>query len=162
MSKTTNNAAQAKVERKPRPHSKVFTQDSRTQQQFKASVDVNNIVNHYRETGIDPYAERKAAARFGSVPSQSYTEAMFHVAEVNSTFHALDASIRAQFANDPARWLAHLEGEAAANARAASEAAQAEPETSSENPSQPPGAPSGGTLREGAKNRPENADLDIT
>ena len=108
---TKKNAAKQlpKVERKGRVQT-ACNDPSLTQQQFKASVDVNNIVNHYKNTGIDPYESRKQRVRFGDAASQSFQQAMYHCAEVNSAFASLPAQIRSDFANDPERWLLSLEG----------------------------------------------------
>jgi len=134
-----------------------FTKPSLTQQQFKDSVDVNKIVKQYAETGVDPYAARRATMRYGEVPSQDYTEAMFHVAEVNSAFHALPAVERASYQNDPARWLAAQEAAEAQNPGSDTPeptSEPSEPSEASDEASQP--AP------QGAQNRPEDADLNIT
>lgn len=84
---------------------------SLTQQQFKASVDVNNIVRSYARTGIDPYESRKQNMRFQDMTAQSFTESAFKVAEINSAFAELPAEIRQTFSNDPSQWLESLEGE---------------------------------------------------
>lgn len=92
------------------------TSPSLTQQQFKSSVDVNNIVRHYANTGIDPYESRKQRIRFGDATEKSFTDAMYQVAEVNSVFAKLPAVERQSFSNDPRRWLASLEAQAIAEA----------------------------------------------
>ncbi len=116
-----------------------FPEPSLTQQQFKSSVDVNNIVNHYKNTGIDPYESRKQSLRFGTATSKGFTEAMYQVAEVNSAFAELPAETRQSFSNDPTQWLTHLEESAQAPAEIA---APDGPEAVSEDgtPSDPPPA----------------------
>ncbi len=81
------------------------TEPSLTQQHFKASVDVNTIVKNYARTGIDPYENRKANMRFSEQTGQSFTEALYRVAEINSAFADLPAAERNSFSNDPSRWL---------------------------------------------------------
>lgn len=109
-----------------RRSSLAFNDKSLTQQQFKSTVDVNNIVAHYAQTGIDPYESRKASLRYGDATSKSFSEAMYQVAEVNSAFHALPAQERAYYNNDPVQWLE------------SSEAAREAPETIiSDNQGQP-------------------------
>lgn len=99
---------QAEVKRKPsRKYSQDFSGNSLTQQQFRESSDVNNIVKHYETTGFDPYAARRAAQTFGFATAKSFSEAMQNVAEVESAFAELPSETRSAFANDPARWLAH-------------------------------------------------------
>lgn len=72
-----------------REYSQDFSGPSITQQHFKESCDATNIVNRFTNTGLDPYADRKAQERFGHATSQTFQEAMFTVAEINSRFQAL-------------------------------------------------------------------------
>lgn len=109
MTKQKSKNKSPKVER-PGRHSISFDDPSLTQQQFKQSVDVNNIVNHYKNTGVDPYESRKQSMHFGDATSKSFTEAMYQVSEVNSAFHNLTAKERQSFSNDPSQWLTSLEG----------------------------------------------------
>lgn len=90
-----------------------FTQDSKTQQQFKNTVDPNVIIRNYAQTGVDPYAHRAGSQKYGVPPSKNYTEAMYLAAEVQSQFHDLPARERAQFNNSPADWLRALEAQSA-------------------------------------------------
>lgn len=79
-----------------------------TQQHFKDSCDINNIVAMFTATGIDPHAERKSKMQFGYASSQSFSEAMQNIAEINTAFAELPSQTRSDFSNDPARWLEHL------------------------------------------------------
>ena len=88
-----------------RPFAQDFSGESKTQQHFKDSCDVNNIVAHYQQTGVDPYADRRASQQFGFATSETYESAMRNVAEVNSAFAALPSEERALHLHDPARWL---------------------------------------------------------
>lgn len=76
-----------------------------TQQHFAEACDVNNIINHFRQTGIDPYADRVKNQQFGYASSQDFAEALRNTAEVHSAFEELPAKDRAIFENDPALWL---------------------------------------------------------
>lgn len=91
-----------------RKYSQDFSGDSLTQQGFKDSCDVNNIVRHYESTGFDPYESRKQQIRFGHATSKTFSEAMQQVAEVQSAFAALPATVRHSFQNDPQQWIDHL------------------------------------------------------
>jgi len=85
-----------------------FSGESKTQQHFKDSADVNNIIAHFRATGIDPYAERAKNQNFGYASSQKFSDAMNNIAEINSAFQELTATERADHQNDPALWLETL------------------------------------------------------
>lgn len=90
---------------KKRRFAQDFSGPGKTQQNFRESTNVNNIVSHYLQTGIDPYLPNKQAEKFGFATSQSYLEAMRNVAEVNSAFADLPATERSGFSNDPSEWL---------------------------------------------------------
>jgi len=79
---------------------------SETQQHFRDSTDVNNIVRQFHSTGVDPYLSRKAQAKFGEATTTSFTEAMYNVAHIQSVFNELPSQTRAAFNNDPAQMLA--------------------------------------------------------
>jgi len=91
-----------------RRYSQDFSGESLTQQGFKDSCDVNNIVRHYESSGFDPYESRKQQMRFGHATSKSFSEAMQTVAEINSAFAALPAITRQSFSNDPQAWIDSL------------------------------------------------------
>ena len=82
-----------------------FSANGKTQQHFKESCDVNNIVAHFTQTGIDPHADRIGKQKFGYASSQSFSEALRATAEINSAFAELPSATRAHFQNDPASWL---------------------------------------------------------
>lgn len=82
--------------------------DSVTQQQFKESTDINNIVARYTRSGIDPNPGGLDRQQFGFASSQDFTESAFRVAEVHSAFAALPSAERSAFDNDPSRWIEHI------------------------------------------------------
>jgi len=100
--------AEAEAVSKRRPFSQDFSGPSLTQQHFTAQVDVNNIVNHFRVTGIDPYADRIPKQKFGFASSVTFEEALRQTAEVKSAFAELPSEKRGSFNNDPALWLDSL------------------------------------------------------
>ncbi len=73
-----------------------------------AGTDVNQIVNHYRMTGIDPYIERSEQQQFGYASSQTFEDALRATAEIQSAFEALPSKIRSEFSNDSGAWLDSL------------------------------------------------------
>lgn len=70
--------------KRKRKYAQDFSGKSLTDQSFTSSCDVNNIIRHYENTGVDPYAHRKAAANYGAVPNLSFSEAMQNKAEFDS------------------------------------------------------------------------------
>lgn len=88
-----------------RPFSQDFSEGGKTQQHFKESCNVNNIIAHFAATGIDPHANRLANKTFGYASSRTFAEALRHTAEIQSQFNALPAVERSSFDNDPGRWL---------------------------------------------------------
>ena len=93
------------MKNKKRRFSQDFSGESKTQQHFTASCDVNNIVAHFLQTGVDPHADRAQNQQFGFASSQDFSEAMQNVAEINTRFAELPSEERSAFANDPAQWL---------------------------------------------------------
>lgn len=75
-----------------------------TQQNFKASCDVNNIIDKFTKNGIiDSNSLNKKEPRYGDFSDVSYIESLEKVAAVRSSFELLPADIRARFDNDPAK-----------------------------------------------------------
>lgn len=101
-----------KMSSQKRPVRRRFSQDfsgeSKTQQHFTESCDVNTIVAHFRQTGVDPYQERADNQQFGFASSVDFSEAMQNIAEIRSKFEELPAEDRSGFGNDPAQWLDSL------------------------------------------------------
>lgn len=121
-----------KAAKRPYPRfAQDFSGDSATQQHFTAECDVNNIVAQFDRTGIDPYAERKAAEQYGDGLYRTYEDAMFTVAEINSDFNELPAHVRKHYENDPLLYLAAIDA-AQTQAREGANEAPSEPLTASE------------------------------
>lgn len=70
--------------KRKRKYSQDFSGNSRTDESFAASCDVNNIVRHYQTTGIDPYQDRIKTARYEEASTMSYEDAMRNKAELDS------------------------------------------------------------------------------
>jgi len=90
--------------KRKRKFSQDFSGKSKTDPSFAPSCNVNTIVKHYEATGIDPFPDA-AKQVFGYATSKTYEEALRETAEVESAFASLPSHVRAQFANDPTRWL---------------------------------------------------------
>lgn len=78
-----------------------------TDQSFKDSCDVNNIIAKYIQTGIDPVPGKKEQ-NFGFASAKTYTESAQAMAEINSAFAELPSDERTAHSNDPAAWLDSL------------------------------------------------------
>lgn len=96
----------------PREHSARFGLDtgdeSLTQQQFAAECDVNNIV---RKFGLGNLPRTKKQAFYGDFTGISdYASAAEQLARTDAAFMELDPEVRLRFGNDPARFLAAVEG----------------------------------------------------
>ncbi len=95
--------------RKIRPYAQDFSGNSKTQQHFRDGADVNQIIRHFKSTGMDPAADRAGKQTFGYASSQTFSEALRATAEIASAFEQLPAEERSRFSNDPASWLDSLQ-----------------------------------------------------
>ncbi len=78
---------------------------SLTQQNFRDETDVNNILAKYKKTGLIDHIN-KYGGQYADMPAEGdFHEAMTLVANAQSMFAELPAFIRAEFENDPARFL---------------------------------------------------------
>lgn len=94
-----------KTTKRERKYAQDFSGVSKTDRSFAPAHDVNNIVRHYENTGLDPYESRLANKRFGYATSKTYLEAQREIAEINTAFNELPSAQRAYFQNDPALWI---------------------------------------------------------
>lgn len=88
-----------------------FTEPSMTEQHFKQECDVNYIVQQYQTTGVLPQGNREPLfGDFAEFPTDLQASmAMYD--EAQTRFMELDASLRKEFDNDPAKLLAFLHDE---------------------------------------------------
>lgn len=89
----------------------IFTEPTKTQQQFESECNINNIVKRYRETGVITHLahENPLYGDFSEVPD--YQHALAIVMDAEAKFEALPASLRKRFDNDPARMLEFVQDE---------------------------------------------------
>lgn len=77
---------------------------SRTQQEFADECDINNIMARYIKTGTVPmYLDRGMLD--GDMHEMSYHDMQNVIADANSAFAVLPATVRASFDNDPAKFV---------------------------------------------------------
>lgn len=82
---------------------------SKTQTQFTAECDVNNIIYNYTRTGVLMHMTNRIPiyGDFSEVP-QDYAECLATVAAAQDNFASLPSNIRDRFGNDPKNLLAFL------------------------------------------------------
>lgn len=72
-----------------------------TDESFKEDADINNLMERMRKGYVPDVV---LPEHFGTDDRINLFEARSRIAESNATFYNLDADVRAQFMNDPARW----------------------------------------------------------
>lgn len=79
--------------------------DGMTRQEFAEEADINTIMARYEKTGLLPhYPDRKPFyGDFVDLPS--FQEAQEIILQADAAFMALPARVRAEFDNDPARFV---------------------------------------------------------
>lgn len=75
---------------------------TRTQQQFKDDVNVNNIMKRYKKTGQISHVSGRQGQYLNLSSAPDYFEAMQKIATANTAFLSLPSEVRRRFGNDPA------------------------------------------------------------
>lgn len=89
----------------PKPNQKIFTIPTQTKQSFQKECDINNVMSHYEKTGILTHV-REGQPHYGDFEgADDYHSAMNRILEAQDAFMAIPSQIRAQFANDPGKFL---------------------------------------------------------
>ena len=70
--------------KRKRKYAQDFSGPSMTDESFAPRTDVNYIVKHYQETGLDPYADRIRQARYEPASTMTFDEAMRNKAQLDS------------------------------------------------------------------------------
>jgi len=79
---------------------------SRTRQSEKAACDINNIVSRYIKTEVMEHINAHRGVFADLPPQLEYQDALSQVKVAEGAFSMLPAEVRAQFANDPYKFLA--------------------------------------------------------
>lgn len=88
-----------------------FNDDSLTQQHFRKSTNINDIISKYHKTGVLPVQSMRPK-NFGDFTGVvDYMDAMIRVKRVNEEFRSLPSKVRKRFENNPAELIAFLEKE---------------------------------------------------
>lgn len=78
--------------------------ESRAKQSFRDECDMNNILKKYHKTGVLPIA--RSAGQYGDFSEVSdYQAALNKVMNAQNAFMDLPSRVRAEFDNDPGRFL---------------------------------------------------------
>lgn len=80
-----------------------------TKQSEAEACDINNIMKRYEQTGFIPDMEGRTPRFEDLANSHDFMSAMEIVASAKSAFFSLAAPARAEFDNDPAKFLAYVE-----------------------------------------------------
>ena len=79
--------------------------ESRTQQNFQAECDINNIIRRYQKTGLVNHVNGKTGEFMDLSAPIDYRSAVETVQAANDSFMGLPSEVRAQFGNDPAAFV---------------------------------------------------------
>lgn len=97
------------TERPNRYHSKrvqtINTEPSKTQQQFKNDVNVNNIMKKYHATGQITHLNNRQGAYADISNAQDYFTSLTTIKQAGEAFDQLPSGIRKKFNNDPGELL---------------------------------------------------------
>lgn len=86
-----------------------FKLPSMAKQSFREECDINVIMKKYEKTGVIAHA-REFEGRYGDYTNvQDYQESLNQVMAAQEMFMTLPATVRREFDNDPAKFLAGVE-----------------------------------------------------
>lgn len=83
--------------------------ESLVQQASKDETDINRILAKYRKTGLITHTAKHQGFYGEFIGAPDYHEAMTAIAEANSMFEELPATVRKEFDNDPSEFLAFVQ-----------------------------------------------------
>lgn len=95
----------------PKKRPKISFKDERnlTEQHHGESVKIKNILHTYQTTGVIQHTSARTPTYQNTVGMPEYYEAQLIIANANSAFEKVPAQIRAEFENDPAKYLAFIQ-----------------------------------------------------
>ena len=91
-----------------RPHKRVSIDcggESRTKQQFAKECDINNILKQFRKTGMITHVAKQQGYYGDFIGAGTYHDALNLIQDAQDMFMTLPSQIRAEFDNDPAKFL---------------------------------------------------------
>ncbi len=87
----------------------VFTQPTMTKQSFADECDVNNIMKRFEKTGVLDHLNTHQGDYADFIGVEDYKTSMDRIQAATAAFMTIPARIRAQFDNDPAKFVAFAE-----------------------------------------------------
>lgn len=82
---------------------------TKTQQQYKEQVDVNNIMKKYKKTGSITHLRNAANGVYMDLTQiPSYEEALMQIEKAQRAFEEIPSHIRLKFNNDPSQLISYL------------------------------------------------------
>lgn len=81
---------------------------SKTQQQFKETVDVNNIIRRYKTTGQIDHLNKRRGMYLDSTNIPDYQTSLQTIIDAQASFSALPSAMRKRFSNDPGEMIKFL------------------------------------------------------
>ena len=145
-----------------RPHGRVqveFPEQTRTKQSFAKECDINEILKQFRRTGMINHVAKHQGYYGDFTNGVTYQGAMQVIAEANSMFESLPAHVRAEFENDPAKFLDFVHDES--NEERMKELGLIDPKVKPEEGRMRPPAPPEPPVDEIEKSRQEAFDSDL-
>lgn len=89
-----------------------FTEPGMTEQAHADEVKIQNIMKRYRQTGVIDHVNKYQGDYLNFADAPSYHEAMNIIAEAKSMFETVPAHIRADFDNDPQKYIDFMQDNA--------------------------------------------------
>lgn len=87
----------------------IFTQPSKTQQEFRREVNINTIIERSKRQGLPPNTQKQF---FGDVTGVDFQMMQERILAANNAFMQLHPKIRRRFNNDPGELIDFITDEA--------------------------------------------------
>lgn len=112
---TTNKEENQKISSARRKYQKVFTKPSLTKQSFRDECDVNQVMKRFEKTGVIDHQNPRKPVYADVSTFTDYQTSVGIVLRAHEAFEGLPSDIRAQFDNDPGKFLEFFEDPANEN-----------------------------------------------
>lgn len=86
-----------------------FEDESLTQQHHTETVDIHNILKKYKQTGVIQHVAQYKGSYGDFASAPDFQTAQNIIAQADSMFETVPAHIRADFDNDPAKFLEFMQ-----------------------------------------------------
>jgi hypothetical protein len=94
------------------PQTVCTEEERRTKSEFASECDINLIMDRARKTGVDPFAARAAAKKYGDFAQlPDFMQMQDKLIAAHELFAALPATVRKQFDNDPGTFISAADTE---------------------------------------------------